>query len=119
MQAPPKPTLNGGLYTGNPFPPNAPWRNFPVTPDAGFYSFTNLNRTSTAPHEALYHMPASSIRPGNNTPFVPSDYAKSKLPSFDAVCVPTDPKVNACPNPYVYDNVECGNMGFRGLRLLG
>ena len=119
MTPPPPPALNGGLYTGAPFPADAPWRNFPVTADAGFYSFANLNNTSTAPHAALYQMPGNSIRPGNNTPFVPSGYANSKLPSFDAVCVPSQPTLNACPSAYVYDNVACGNMGFRGLSLIG
>jgi len=61
----PPPTLNGGLYTGEPFAPGAPWRNFPATPDVSYMIHHNL-RSAHPPLEALTHYPAGNFRPGNN-----------------------------------------------------
>ena len=85
---PPPPTLNGGLYTGAPFAPDAPWRNFPVIPDAGFYNYTNLATVSSALPLAQSMVPGGSLRPGNNTPLMPSDISKSRLSSLNAICMP-------------------------------
>ena len=85
---PPPPTLNGGLYTGTPFAPNAPWRNFPVTPDAGFYNYANLATLSTALPLAQSMVPGGSLRPGNNTPLMPSDISSSRLHPLNAICMP-------------------------------
>jgi hypothetical protein len=84
----PPPSLNGGLYTGAPFAEGAPWRNFPVPPDAGHYLFGNLQGVASAPVAARYMMPGGGLRPGNNTPMIPDDYARSRVPHLNAVCIP-------------------------------
>jgi hypothetical protein len=61
----PQPPLNGGLYTGEPFHPNAPWRNFPVIPTASYMNHVNL-RSANPPIQALFLMD-SGVRPGNNS----------------------------------------------------
>lgn len=61
---PPKPKLNGGLYTGEPFHKNAPWGNVPVTPDIEYMINTNL-RSANPPIEALFQYPGTT-RIGNN-----------------------------------------------------
>lgn len=61
---PPQPSLNGGLYTGQPFQKGAPWANVPVIPDAGYMTHYNL-RSANPPTDALFQYPGS-IRPGNN-----------------------------------------------------
>ncbi len=64
----PPPSLNGGLYTGRPFAADAPHRNFPVAPDAGYMTFHNL-RGAAPPPDAICQPPAGGgLRPGNNTP---------------------------------------------------
>jgi len=121
---PPPPALNGGLYTGKTWPKGAPWRNFPVTPDSGFYSFTNLNNVPTAQNAALYTMPGNNQypRPGENTPIIPSVYAKNRLPNYNMVIVPDAPDFSFCGDSKatsIYNApVECGNKGFSGLVLL-
>lgn len=67
---PPQPSINGGLYTGEPFLPGAPWGNVPVTPDSGFMIHYNL-RSANPPPGAIYQYPGGSFRPGNNTPVMP------------------------------------------------
>ena len=61
---PPQPSLNGGLYTGAPFAPGAPWGNVSVVPDAGYMIHYNL-RSANPPPGAIYQYPGS-LRPGNN-----------------------------------------------------
>ena len=70
MQAP-KPKLNGGLYTGEPFKGN--YGNIPVSSDIGELVNENL-RSSNGPVEGLFHIPGN-IRPGNNEQKLPG-YAK-------------------------------------------
>ena len=60
-----KAPLNGGLYTGEPFLKDAPWRNFPAVPSAAYMTNVNL-RSANPPPQALFFM-AASIRPGNNS----------------------------------------------------
>lgn len=57
--------LNGGLYTGQPFAPDAAWRNFPALPDAGYMVHVNL-RSADPPEEARYQFPGA-MRAGNNS----------------------------------------------------
>jgi hypothetical protein len=61
---PPEPSLNGGLYTGTSFIPNAPWGNVPVIPDTGYMIHYNL-RSANPPPGAIYQYPGSN-RPGNS-----------------------------------------------------
>lgn len=63
---PPKPSLNGGLYTGEPFEETGLHRNFPVQPDSVNYHITNL-KSANPPPGAMHQFP-DTIRPGNNLP---------------------------------------------------
>lgn len=107
---PPPPSLNGGLYTGTPFDPNGGWRNYPVPPDAGNYQFGSLTGVSSAPVAARYMMPGGGLRPGNNTPLVPQDYAGSRIDDLNAICVPQ--------NAYAPRPDPDANHGFRGYSYL-
>ena len=110
--APPPPSLNGGLYTGAPFAEGAPWRNFPVAPDAGYYNFGSLREVASAPTSARYMMPGGGLRPGNNTPLLPSDFANSRIVNLNAICIPPGAFV-----PSTADPME-DNRGFRGMAYL-
>lgn len=77
----PNPKINGGLYTGEPFYKNAPWRNFPNRPTAAYMTNVAL-RTANPPKLALYQLQAG-YRPGNNT----DDYF-GNLGNFN--CIPYD-----------------------------
>jgi hypothetical protein len=55
--------INGGLYTGEEFKKDAPYRNFPVVSDEGYMTHVNL-RTANPPNMALIQY--NNIRPGNN-----------------------------------------------------
>jgi len=65
----PKPSLNGGLYTGEPFQKGAPWGNVPVVPDTGYMIHYNL-KSANPPPGAEYQYP-TGFRPGNNNPILP------------------------------------------------
>ena len=60
----PPPSLNGGLYTGEPFDYNAPWANIHIDPDATEYMYNNLRRGNIPPPNARLQYPAT--RPGNS-----------------------------------------------------
>lgn len=68
----PPPPLNGGLYTGEPFLENAPWRNYPVIPSTAYLNHVNL-RSANPPMQAIFQMGAH-VRPGNNDsdPVIPN-----------------------------------------------
>lgn len=86
---PPPPSLNGGLYTGEPFKKGAPYANIPVTPDAGYMIHYNL-RSANPPLDALFQYPGN-IRPGNNFQTMPGiKYASEK---YNLLCT-----ANACGN---------------------
>ena len=85
---PPGPSLNAGLYTGQPFQPDAPWRNYPVAPDAGYYNFTNLSTVPTALPLAQHMVPGGGLRPGNNTPLLPQYLTNSRINPLNAICLP-------------------------------
>ena len=70
---PPKPSLNGGLFTGEPFHTNAGYKNYPVTPDAVFMIATNLTSANPPPGAQLQF--PDTFRPGNNLP-----YSKELIP---------------------------------------
>jgi hypothetical protein len=63
---PPKPSLNGGLYTGEEFEITGGHRNYPVKPDSVNYHVNNLK--SANPPPGVLHQFPDSIRPGNNLP---------------------------------------------------
>jgi len=67
----PKPSHNGGHYTGKPFIPGAAHSNIPMLPDITYTTHIGLRSVDPPPPpEAFYHY-ASGIRPGNNTPLLP------------------------------------------------
>jgi hypothetical protein len=57
--------VNGGLYTGELFVPNAPWANVPVAPDIVLQMSQNL-ASADPPPNAVFHVPGY-LRLGNNT----------------------------------------------------
>jgi len=63
VQPPPR-SLNGGLFTGEPFMEGAPWANVPVIPDVDYMTNKNL-RSANPPLQALFQYPGNT-RPGNN-----------------------------------------------------
>jgi hypothetical protein len=111
----PPPTLNGGLYTGKPFSPNAPWRNFPATPDAGFMTFVNL-ASAHPPPNARYHVPGGGLRVGNSTPNLPEEYVRSFRPDLNMICVPADARGSDLTRDnfgfagFYYLDMACGNF---------
>lgn len=66
---PPPPSLNGGLYSGEPFAAKAPYGNIPVVPDVGYMIHYNL-RSANPPPGAIFQFPGN-IRPGNNYQSMP------------------------------------------------
>lgn len=66
---PPKPSLNGGLYTGEPFAPGAAYANVPVIPDVSYMIHYNL-RSAKPPFDAIFQYPGGN-RPGNNYQAMP------------------------------------------------
>lgn len=106
-QPPPRPTLNGGLYTGTPFLPGAPWANVPEVPDAGYLTVVTLS-TAHPPRCGQYQMLAGGgLRPGNNTPLLPLSWADSVGPpglgllcASDAACTPMKTDVIAIAPPW-------------------
>lgn len=63
---PPKPSLNGGLYTGEEFKKNASYRNFPNEPDS-VYLNTYALKSANPPPGVEFQFP-DTFRPGNNLP---------------------------------------------------
>ena len=87
----PKPKLNGGLYTGEPF--KGPWGNVPVIPDAAYLTYvTQRLSTDNVPTASLYQMQAP-CRSGNNSyyqiPGVEHYVGDEKFGKFDLFCVPS------------------------------
>lgn len=87
----PGPALNGGLYGGRPFPPDAPWRNFPAPPEAGQYMHGGA-LAAVRPPGAQHHVPGGGQRPGNNTPMLPPEVVRNatRFPGLSVVCAPDD-----------------------------
>ena len=94
----PPPSLNGGLYTGEPFHENAPHANIPIIPNTGYMIHYGL-RSANPPTEALYQYP-DNLRPGNNTPLMPgvSEFANGK---YGLLCQnsPRPKRNNSCNCP--------------------
>jgi hypothetical protein len=87
---PPPPSLNGGLYTGEPFRKGAPWANVPATPDAGHLMTVAMQGLCDPPPPpgAELHIPGGGWRPGNNTPLLPPGSAQSRFPELNLTCPP-------------------------------
>lgn len=110
---PEQPALNGGLYTGEPFMKNAPWRNFPSRPEVCNMIYNNLRRMNVPPSEALYHFPGGGLRPGNNTPELPSEYLKTVTKSdTNHMCVPK-------PRQDMYSKPQYGEQMYFNHMYLG
>jgi hypothetical protein len=65
-QSAPAPSLNGGLYTGEPFDQTCTYKNYPNKPDS-VYLHTHTLSSANPPPGAQDQFP-DSIRPGNNLP---------------------------------------------------
>jgi hypothetical protein len=89
-QTPPGPSLNGGLYTGEPFVKNAPYGNIAITPDATVYINNNLARGNQPPPSAKYQYPAT--RQGNS--FV--EWKGIKHSHGNIYCAPCTPSALIC-----------------------
>jgi hypothetical protein len=61
---PPKPSKNGGLYTGEEFKKGAQYADIDVIPDAFFMN--NFTLSSAKPPPGAMGQSADNIRPGNN-----------------------------------------------------
>lgn len=84
-RVPPR-SLNGGLYTGEPFQPGAPWANVPAPPEAGVLMHGPWLRGISAPG-AEHHVPGGGWRPGNNTPLLPEGALRRPFPELNMTCV--------------------------------
>jgi hypothetical protein len=122
---PPQPSLNGGLFTGAPFKPNAPWANVPVVPDVDYMTNVNL-RSANPPPQALYQYPGNT-RPGNNyqansglKPYE-GDRGFEGIP-YNFSCIPanvTKPLMNVCKcrnissisgNTFIQNECQCDKV---------
>lgn len=61
---PPKPSPNGGLYTGEPFKKGSTYADIKVTPDAFFMN--NITLASANPPPGAMSQATNTVRPGNN-----------------------------------------------------
>jgi hypothetical protein len=87
----PVPDSLSQLYTGEQFSSNAPWRSFPVLPDAAYMTHINL-RSANPPPGAIYQMTIPD-RGGNNSslsniPGVQSFLGDSNFGPFNFRCIP-------------------------------
>lgn len=90
---PPPASHNGGLFTGEPFLPGAPWRSIPVVPDSSYMIHVTL-RSADPPPEALYQYPGAGHRPGNNYSPMPgvTPVTPPEGPYPDLLCTPELPR---------------------------
>ncbi len=92
----PKPSMNGGWYTGTPFPEGAPWKSIPMTPDVS-YMMTEGLRSANPPPGASQHL-QGSYRPGNNAQAMPgiAPYGKTN----DIMCVQHTDSLQVPPSKF-------------------
>lgn len=112
---PPKPSLNGGLFTGEPFEESGLHRNFPVKPDSVNYHINNL-KSAKPPPGAMYQFP-DTIRPGNNLPDTVALGLSRYSPHHSIMCTKTPQHTNCeFDNSAGCDNKKCKqtdlNKGF-------
>lgn len=112
----PKAPLNGGLYTGQPFKEDAPWRNFPVVPCTAYLNHVNL-RSANPPMQAMFQM-GPNVRPGNNSSDCQMPGAvqfagdKNFGPYSSIMCVPCIKKQGCtCEHDCGGHNTECMELG--------
>lgn len=67
---PEKPSLNGGLYSGEKF--KGPWGNYPVIPEATQMIHNTLRSANPPPNAILQY--GNYIRPGNNEHPIPTKH---------------------------------------------
>lgn len=94
----PPPRVNGGLYTGKPFSDDAPWRNFPSTPDTSFMTQVQLRSAQPPPGATLQPPPGSGVRPGNNTVDTPMPHFTQYGPGYNVFCI-RENHANPAPPP--------------------
>jgi hypothetical protein len=92
----PPPSVNGGLYTGEPFIKDSPWANVKVKPTWAYMTNQNLRSSSIVPIGALFQMPVN-YRPGNNSddliPGIGDFIGNEKFGPFNFKCTPCFSKV--------------------------
>ena len=106
--SPPKPSLNGGLYTGEKFHDNAEYKNFPAKPDAVYLHKENL-KSANPPPNVSFQFP-DNFRPGNNLP----DSIAFGLNRFknenSIICTHYKPQENIhCKTTENCESIECKN----------
>jgi hypothetical protein len=87
---PPKSSLNGGLYTGEPFNVGAEYRNFPNIPDSVHLHTKSLS-SANPPPGAQNQFP-DSFRPGNNMPDITGMQFNKYSSTHAIVCTQKTPK---------------------------
>lgn len=102
LNIPPR-ELNGGLYTGEPFRPNAAYANFPAIPDAGYLIHYNL-RSANPPPQALFQYPTND-RIGNNTAIMPG-ISKETGKLYNIACRNVD------ANTFLEESCKCRKCSF-------
>ena len=89
MVAPiPPRTVNGGLYTGEPFAAGAQYANVPIVPDAGVMLRDGLHIGNSPPPGANMQY-VSWQRPGNSSPQTPGLVRDEWTQLMFAPCQPT------------------------------
>lgn len=99
--AAPPPSINGGLYTGEPFASDAPWRNFPSMPDASYAIQRNL--LSAQPPPGAASQPPGTLRPGNSGFDYPTPSLRDLSTHHSLQCVALTPQPSQpTPRPPVF-----------------
>lgn len=79
--APPQPSLNGGLYTGEAFHRDAPYRNFPNQPDIVHLRSETLLSANPPPGATSQYTASELLRPGNHVAHnIPKSLYTHQLP---------------------------------------
>ena len=80
----PKPSLNGGLFTGEAFHKDAPYANFPNKAEAVHLHTSTL--TSAGPPPGAQQQFPDTFRPGNNMPLTDTIMLAKYKPTHAIMC---------------------------------
>lgn len=113
---PPKPSLNGGLYTGEPFKSDSLYKNFPVKPDAVYMNTENLKSARPSVPNVSFQFP-DGFRPGNNLPDTQAFGLSRYGNEHSILCTHYQPQTNvSCNSSANCESVQCmkhmENKGF-------
>jgi hypothetical protein len=93
--AAPAPSLNGGLYAGEPFA--GAWRNYPSMPDASYAVQRNLQSAGPPPGAAA--QPPGTLRPGNSGFEYPTPALRDLSAHHRLQCVAAADRAPSEPTP--------------------